>query len=105
MLGSGQAPIALAGGAEACLTAGTIKAWEAIRVLSQDTFRPFSRTRSGLVLGEGAALLLLEEPTHALARGARVYVEILGFGVSADARDITASDPNGAARAMRAPLK
>jgi nodulation protein E len=105
MLRSGQAPIALAGGAEACLTAGTIKAWEALRVLSQDTCRPFSRTRSGLVLGEGAALLLLEERTHALARGARVYAEILGFGMSADARDITASDPNGAARAMRAALK
>jgi nodulation protein E len=105
MLRSGQAPVALAGGAEACLTAGTIKAWEALRVLSQDTCRPFSRTRSGLVLGEGAALLLLEERSHALARGARVYAEILGFGMSADARDITASDPNGAARAMRAALK
>ena len=105
MLRCGQAPIALAGGAEACLTVGTIKAWEALRVLSQDTCRPFSRTRSGLVLGEGAALLLLEERTHALARGARVYAEILGFGMSADARDITTSDPNGAARAMRAALK
>ncbi|MGA3404095.1 MAG: beta-ketoacyl-[acyl-carrier-protein] synthase family protein [Acetobacteraceae bacterium] len=105
MLRSGQAPVALAGGAEACLTAGTIKAWEALRVLSQDTCRPFSRTRSGLVLGEGAAVLLLEERAHALARGARVYAEILGFGMSADAGDITASDPDGAARAMRAALK
>jgi nodulation protein E len=105
MLRSGQAPVAVAGGAEACLTAGTIKAWEALRVLSHDTCRPFSRTRSGLVLGEGAAVLVLEERTHALARGARVYAEILGFGMSADAGDITASDPNGAARAMRAALK
>jgi nodulation protein E len=105
MLRSGQAPVAVAGGAEACLTVGTIKAWEALRVLSHDTCRPFSRTRSGLVLGEGAAVLLLEERTHALARGARVYAEILGFGMSADAGDITASDPNGAARAMRAALK
>jgi nodulation protein E len=105
MLRSGQAPVAVAGGAEACLTAGTIKAWEALRVLSQDNCRPFSRTRSGLVLGEGAAILLLEERTHALARGARVYAEILGFGMSADAGDITASDPDGAARAMRAALK
>jgi nodulation protein E len=105
MLRSGQAPVAVAGGAEACLTAGTIKAWEALRVLSHDTCRPFSRTRSGLVLGEGAAVLLLEERTHALARGARVYAEILGFGMSADAGDITASDPDGAARAMRAALK
>jgi len=104
MIRSGQAPVAVTGGAEACLTAGTIKAWESLRVLSQDTCRPFSRTRSGLVLGEGAAVLLLEERAHALARGARVYAEILGFGMSADAHDITASDPNGPARAMRAAL-
>jgi nodulation protein E len=105
MLRYGQAPVAVAGGAEACLTAGTIKAWESLRVLSQDTCRPFSRTRSGLVLGEGAAVLLLEERTQALARGARVYAEIVGFGMSADASDITSSDHNGAARAMRAALK
>jgi len=105
MLRSGRAPFALAGGAEACLTAGTIKAWEALHVLSQDTCRPFSRTRSGLVLGEGAAVLLLEERAHALARGARVYAEVLGFGMGADAGDITTADPNGAARAMRAALK
>jgi nodulation protein E len=105
MIRSGQAPVAVAGGAEACLTTGTIKAWEALRVLSQDTCRPFSRTRSGLVLGEGAAVLILEERAHALARGARVYAEILGFGMSADAGDITSSDPNGAARAIRAALK
>jgi nodulation protein E len=105
MLRSGQAPVAVAGGTEACLTTGTIKGWEALRVLSKDTCRPFSRTRSGLVLGEGAAILLLEERAHALARGARVYAELLGFGMSADAGDITASDPDGAARAMRAALK
>jgi nodulation protein E len=105
MLRSGQADVAVAGGSEACLTAGTIKAWEALRVLSQDTCRPFSRTRSGLVLGEGAAILLLEERAHALARGARVYAELIGFGMSADAGDITAPDPQGAARAMRAALR
>lgn len=104
MLRSGQMSVAVAGGAEACLTTGTIKAWESLRVLSQDTCRPFSRTRSGLVLGEGAAVLLMEERTHALARGARVYAEIQGFGMSADAFDITTSDPDGAARAMRAAL-
>ena len=104
MIRSGMTTIAVSGGAEACLTAGTIKAWESLRVLSQDTCRPFSRTRSGLVLGEGAAVFLLEERTHALARGARVYAEIQGFGMSADAFDITAPDPDGAARAMRAAL-
>jgi nodulation protein E len=104
MLRSGQARVAVTGGAEACLTAGTIKAWEALRVLSEDTCRPFSRTRSGLVLGEGAAILVLEERAHAIARGARVYAEMIGFGMSADAGDITAPDPDGAARAMRTAL-
>jgi nodulation protein E len=105
MLRNGQASVALAGGAEACLTAGTIKAWEGLRVLSQDNCRPFSRTRSGLVLGEGAAVLVLEERSHALARGARVYAELLGFGMSADAGDIMTPDPDGAVRAIRAALR
>lgn len=104
MLRAGEAPIALAGGSEACLTVGTIKCWEALRVLSQDSCRPFSKTRSGLVLGEGAAMLVLETRERALARGAPAYAEILGFGMSADAQDITAIDPEGAARAMRAAL-
>jgi nodulation protein E len=101
---TGQAPIAIAGGTEACLTVGTIKCWEALRVLSADTCRPFSKTRSGLVLGEGAAMLTLESREHAVARGAPIYAEILGFGMSADAVDITATDADGAARAMRAAL-
>jgi len=104
MVRGGQARIALAGGTEACLTVGTIKCWEALRVLSSDTCRPFSKTRSGLVLGEGAAMLVLEARERALARGAPVYAEVLGFGMSADAVDITAIDPDGAARAMRAAL-
>jgi nodulation protein E len=105
MVRTGQAPIALTGGTEACLTVGTFKGWEALRVLSSDTCRPFSRTRSGLVLGEGAAMFVLETREHAIARGAPIYAEILGFGMSADAGDITAIDPSGAARAMRAALK
>jgi nodulation protein E len=105
MVRNGQAPMAVAGGADACLTVGTIKAWEALRVLSTDTCRPFSRNRSGLVLGEGAAMFVLEPRDRALARGARVYAEILGFGMSADGVDITAADANGGARAMRAALR
>jgi nodulation protein E len=105
MVRTGQSPIALTGGTEACLTVGTFKGWEALRVLSSDTCRPFSRTRSGLVLGEGAAMFVLEEREHAIARGAPIYAEMLGFGMSADAGDITAIDPSGAARAMRSALK
>jgi nodulation protein E len=104
MVRSGQTPIALAGGTEASITVGTIKGWEALRVLSADTCRPFSRTRSGLVLGEGAAMFVLEPRERAMARGAPIYAELLGFGMSADANDITAVDPDGAARAMRAAL-
>ena len=105
MVRSGQAPIAIAGGTDASLTVGTVKAWEALRALSADTCRPFSRNRSGLVLGEGAAMFVLEPRDRALARGARVYAEVLGFGMSADAVDITAADADGAARAMRAALR
>jgi nodulation protein E len=101
---TGQAPVALTGGAESYLTVGSIKCWEALRVLSTDTCRPFSKTRSGMVLGEGAAIMVLESRERALARGANIYAEILGFGMSADAGDITALDPDGAARAMRAAL-
>jgi nodulation protein E len=101
---TGQSPVALAGGTEACLTVGTFKCWEALRVLSPDTCRPFSKTRSGLVLGEGAAMVVLETREHAMARDAPIYAEISGFGMSADAGDIIAVDPDGAARAMRAAL-
>jgi nodulation protein E len=102
---SGHAPVAIAGGSEACLTFGTIKAWEALRVLSADTCRPFSKNRSGLVLGEGAAVLILESVERAKGRGARIYAEMVGFGMSADAVDITAPDVEGAARAMQGALK
>jgi nodulation protein E len=105
MVRSGQATVAIAGGTEACLTVGTLKGWEALRVLAPDTCRPFSKNRSGLVLGEGSAVMVLEPRERALARGARIYAEILGFGMSADAADITTPDADGAARAMRSALK
>jgi len=104
MIRCGRAAVALAGGAEACLTVGTLKGWEALRVLSADTCRPFSRTRSGLVLGEGAAILVLERLDRAIARNARIYAELRGFGMSADAADIIAPNAEGSARAIRAAL-
>ena len=105
MVRRGEAPIALAGGTDACLTVGTLKGWEAMRVLAFDTCRPFSASRSGLVLGEGSAIMVLEPRERALARGAPVYAELLGFGMSADAGDLTSPDEEGAARAMQAALR
>ena len=102
MVRSGQAPLAISGGTEACITVGTMKGWEALRVLSSDTCRPFSMTRSGLVLGEGSAMIVLEPRERAVKRGARIYAELLGFGMSADAADLTAPDVDGGTRAMEA---
>jgi len=105
LLRSGQAAVAVTGGTEACLTMGTIKGWEALRVLTADTCRPFSRTRSGMALGEGAAMFVLELREGAVKRGARIYAEVTGFGMSCDAVDLVAADPGGAARAMTAALR
>jgi nodulation protein E len=104
LLQAGAADVALAGGAEACITLGSIKAWEAMRVLADDTCRPFSRGRRGLVLGEGAGVFVLETLDHAQARGAVILAELAGAGMSADAADIVMPDASGAARAMRTAL-
>jgi nodulation protein E len=104
LLQSGVADVALTGGVEACITVGTVKAWEAMRVMADDTCRPFSLGRRGLVLGEGAGVFVLETLDHALARGATILAELAGAGMSADAADIVMPDAGGAARAMRAAL-
>ena len=105
MVRSGAAPLAIAGGSEAPLFLGGLKAWEAMRVVSPDTCRPFSANRTGMVLGEGAAMLVLEPLDRALARGATPLAEIIGFGMSADACHVTQPSAEGAARAMRAALR
>jgi len=101
---AGRAEVILAGGADASIVVGVLKSWEALRVLSTDTCRPFSRDRSGLVLGEGAAVLVLEDWDHAQRRGAAILAEVAGSGMSADAADITAPDIGGASAAMQGAL-
>jgi nodulation protein E len=105
MVRSGAAPLVITGGSEAPFSFGILKAWEAMRVVSPDTCRPFSKDRHGMILGEGAAMLVLEPLEAARARGARIHAELVGFGMSADASHITQPSPEGAARAMRAALR
>ncbi len=105
MVRSGAAPLALAGGSEAPMFVGGLKAWEAMRVVSKDTCRPFSANRTGLIVGEGGAMLVLEPLETALARGARPLAEIVGFGMSADASHITQPTVEGPARAMRMAMR
>jgi nodulation protein E len=105
MVRSGVADCAITGGSEAVFSRGLLHAWEAMRVVSPDTCRPFSKDRRGLILGDGAGMLILEPLDAALARGARVYAEITGFGMSSDAHHITQPSSEGATRAMRAALK
>jgi nodulation protein E len=101
MIKAGLVDVALVGGTDAPFTYGLMKAWEALRVVSNETCRPFSKDRSGMVLGEGAGMLVLEEETHALQRGARVYAELAGCGMSSDAGHITRPDVDGIAVAIR----
>ncbi len=104
MIRAGHVPRAVAGGAEACVTLATLMGWDAMRLMAPDACRPFSRYRKGMVLGEGAAIVVLESMEHASSRGAAIYGEIVGFGMSADARDLTAPDEGGMVRAINAAL-
>ncbi len=105
-------PLALAGGAEAPLAPLTFGAFAVIRAMSvrneapQEACRPFDSQRDGFVMGEGACVLLLEELGHALARDARIYAELIGYGTTNDAYHVTAPRPDGseAARAMQLAL-
>jgi nodulation protein E len=105
MVRAGIADAAVCGGSEACVTLGTLKAWEALRVMAHDTCRPFSRDRKGLVIGEGAAVLVLETLENATARGADILGEVAGFGMTADAADLTNPDMGGMTRAIVGCLK
>jgi 3-oxoacyl-[acyl-carrier-protein] synthase II len=112
MIRHGQAEVMLAGGAEAPLTPLCFGAFDAIRAMSTANeepavaCRPFDRRRDGFIMGEGTAVLVLEELQHAQERGATIWSEILGYGLTNDAYHMTAPHPQGeaAARAMRLAL-
>ncbi len=101
MIRNGQIKAAIAGGSEAVFAEGLLRAWEAMRVVSPEPCRPFSADRKGLTLGEGAAMMVLEEWEHATARGAQIFGEIIGFGMSSDAHHVTQPCVEGPAKAMK----
>jgi 3-oxoacyl-[acyl-carrier-protein] synthase II len=111
-IASGDAEVMLAGGAEACLNPGTLVAWDALKTLAPEdpegagrSCKPFAKDRSGLVLGEGAAVVVLEEWERAQTRGARIFAELAGYGLATDAAHITRPSVDGQAAAMRLALE
>ena len=95
MIQSGMVDVAVVGASDAPFTFGLLKSWEALRIATNDTCRPFCADRSGIVLGEGAGMLVLESEQHAIARGARIYAEFAGCGMTSDAGHITRPDVTG----------
>ena len=102
MIRAGRADVVVAGGAEAVITEFTVGGFMKMRALSthfnetpEKASRPFNADRDGFVMGEGAAVLILESEEHAKARGAKVYAELAGYGATSDAYHITAPDPSG----------
>lgn len=111
-IADGAVDLMIAGGTEAPLNRGTLVAWDAMKTLAAEdpagadcSCRPFSKDRSGLVLGEGAAIVVLEEWEHARRRGARIHAELAGYGLSTDALHITRPSVDGQAAAMRLALE
>ena len=110
-IAGGEVDMMIAGGSEAPLNIGTLVAWDALKTLATEdaedaatSCKPFARNRSGLVLGEGAAMVILEEWQHAHVRGAHIYAEFVGYGLCTDASHITRPSVEGQAAAMRLAL-
>ncbi len=108
----GEVDVMLAGGSEAPLTFGVLRAWEAMRTLATTdpidpaaSCRPFSLNRSGLVIGEGSAFMVLEDWQHARARGAHIHAELSGYGLTSDVTHITRPTVEGQESAMHAALR
>ncbi|MGH8245570.1 MAG: beta-ketoacyl-[acyl-carrier-protein] synthase family protein, partial [Gammaproteobacteria bacterium] len=110
LISFGLADVMLAGGSDAPITYGMMRSWESVRVLASGNgdagraCRPFSADRQGMVMGEGSAALLLEELGHARKRGAKIFAEVAGYGLTSDAGHITQPSVEGPARAIRMAL-
>jgi 3-oxoacyl-[acyl-carrier-protein] synthase II len=111
-IATGEVDIMIAGGTEAPLNYGTLVAWDALKTLATADLhdpaascKPFAKDRTGLVLGEGAAIVVLEDMQQARARGARVHAELAGYGLCTDASHITRPTVEGQAAAMRRALE
>jgi len=105
LIRSGASDAAVAGASEAIVNKGNFEAWKAMHILSDELCRPFSKNRKGLVIGEGAGVLILEEYERAKARGAPIHAELVGFGMNADGKDMINPAVEGAAGAMRLALR
>ncbi len=101
----GLVDVGVAGASEAAINYGSFRAWQAMHVLSPDGCFPFSKNRNGTTLGEGAGILTLESLEHAQARGARIYAEMVGFGMTSDAMDMINPDTEGPMNAMKIALE
>lgn len=101
----GVVDVAIAGASESVINYGTMKAWQALHVLSPQGCFPFSKKRNGTVLGEGAGILVLESLEHAKARGAKILAELVGYGMTSDSKDMVNPDIEGPAEAMRIALE
>lgn len=101
---NGVVDVAIAGASESVISYGTMKAWQALHVLSPEGCFPFSKNRNGTVLGEGAGVLVLESYEHAKARGAKIFAELSGYGTSSDSSDMVKPSVEGPREAMRMAL-
>ncbi|MGI9404063.1 MAG: beta-ketoacyl-[acyl-carrier-protein] synthase family protein [Hyphomicrobium sp.] len=102
---NGVVDVAIAGASESVINYGTMKAWQALHVLSPEGCFPFAKKRNGTVLSEGAGILVMESLEHAKERGANILAEIVGYGMSSDAKDMVNPDIEGPREAMRQALE
>lgn len=101
---AGLSDVAIVGASESVINYGTMKAWQALHVLSPQGCFPFSKKRNGTVLGEGAGILVIESLDHAKSRGANILAELMGFGMTSDSKDMVNPDIDGPLNAMRLAL-